>query len=129
MDNLTIEQFKHKILLRILWLRFLKEENKFNYQKLLKRLVYSANEILKEQKLDNLWFRFRGERIFLFYIPTNRIVFEVIIDGNLEDGRISIPDINFIDLKGTLKKSLTLNEIIADMEKKGKKGKYGKRNN
>lgn len=129
MDNLTIEQFKHKILLRILSLKFLKEENKFNYQKLLKRLVYSANEILKEQKLDNLWFRFRGERIFLFYIPTNRIVFEVIIDGNLENGRISIPDINFINLKGTLKNSLTLNEIIADIEKLGKKGKHGKRNN
>ena len=128
MDNLTIEELRHKILLRLFSGRIF-EENHFNYQKLLKRVVYITNELLQELDFDNVWVRFRGEKIFLFNLPTNRIIFEIILDGTKEEGKISQPNILFSNLKGQVNNSLTLKQIIADVEKLGKKGKNGKRNN
>ena len=102
MENLSIEQFRHKILLRLLFrkARFNKE---MSHQELLFSTMIIANKILREENIENVSARQRGQRLFLFYRPTHKIICEIGLDGY---------NILLINLKGVIPNYFKLQEII-----------------
>ena len=126
MGNLTIEQFRHKILIKLLC-RKANLVNQFDYQKLLKQVAYFANDILRSEGITDAWAKLCRERIFIIYRPTQRIVCELKLTGERAENLISKPDVVLFNLRGKIEESLTIEKIIADTvalgERRRKNGK------
>ena len=124
MGNLTTEEFRHKILLRIFFGRMAKLQNKFDTWQLQKQVAYISNQILREENIEDVWVRRCNQRTFFVYKPFNRIICQISIDGEKDGKFISNPNIVLSNLKGPIKDSLTINELIENTKALGKrKGK------
>ena len=120
MGEITVGEFRQKIINR-LYLEKFRHKNEFNYEELIRETMFISNRISKENKLEDVWARLCGRRLFLFYRPTNRIVCEIGIDGT---------NVLLVNLKGLVPDSLTMNTIIARTKELGarkKKGLHGRR--
>ncbi len=50
----------------------------YRYSEILLQCMFALDDILIERKLNKIiWPRIRGNRLYLFYLPTNRIAIEV----------------------------------------------------
>ncbi len=79
---LTIQEFKHKLTLRVLFGKIAGRNGEFNhrpiYQELCSNAFYAINEILRECELNKeAWAIRRGRRLFIIHAATRRIICEV----------------------------------------------------
>ena len=118
MGDISLEQFRNKILLRLL-INKLGCRNEVYYEEAVSNLMYATNEILKELHIRNVWARRRGKRIYLFHELSRRIICEVGLDCEIHDHKANKINVILVNLKGILPDNFTLTKIIDDTAKLG----------
>ena len=122
----TVEELCHQILLR---LYFGKSNGRFEQRFLRGKVSFICNQILSEDGEMEICSHLRGQKIFIFYKPTNRIVCEIVAEGD------ETSDVNYIDnptvyltnLKGRIDGTVALSKLISDVKKLGERKKWNQK--
>lgn len=122
MGNISVEELRHKIMLRLLLKKLtfgttIKE--KVKYDQLSNSVVFAANEILREMGYSDIWARKRGKRIFLFYETYHRIICEIGIDAICENDLCRRPNLWLVNLHGIIPNQRSFNNLISETAKLG----------
>lgn len=113
----TISEFRSKILSRLLCEKLVKNQVN-NYDLLVLNAIFCANEILHELGIIDVSVRKRNKRAFMFHKPTKRIICEL---GVSTEPNLHNPEVWVINLRGVVPDSRTLEGIIADVAKLGRR--------
>ena len=115
---LTIQEFKHKLTLRVLFGKIAGRNGEFKrrpiYPELCSSAFYAANEILREYGLGKeAWAIKRGRRIFIIHSVTKRIICEVGVSAE--------PSAQFflITLRGEVPNTETMEGLIQATANRG----------
>lgn len=130
MSNLSVEEFRHKILLKLYFRKLSARALRDGavQEELVSNTAFAANELLRDTGFDDVWARKRGSRIFLFYEPLHRIICEVGIDATKDNkGLYHAPNIQLVNLHGIVPNSKTLQGIIDDTAKLGMRRKFNRK--
>lgn len=107
---LTIQEFKHKLMLRVLLGKIAGRNGEIThrptYAELHSNTFYAVNELMRENGLKDAWTIRRGRRLYLLHGPTKRIICEI--------GITSEPAAQFdiITLRGVVPATETLEGLI-----------------
>ena len=95
---------------------------KYRYLEALEQAMRALDEILVDRKLNKtFWARIRGKRLYLFYLPLNRIAIEAgIVTDKVDKEYHKNFELRFIGYKGKFPPKTTT-ELIDIIEKSNKK--------
>ncbi|MBQ3296954.1 hypothetical protein IJH01_02415, partial [Candidatus Saccharibacteria bacterium] len=92
MKNISLRELEILTTTRVVCNRFVTHKKKYitkyRYLEVLEQATYALDDILVERGLNkDFWARVRGKRLYLFYLPLNRIAIEAgIVTDEAEDG-------------------------------------------
>ncbi len=112
--TLTVQQFEQILTQRVLLDKIPRNSSRPYYRLVYSNAFYTANEILRDYGLnESAWAIRRGERLYLVYPPTRRIICEI--------GVIADPAVEFrvITLKGFVSATETLESLIQATANRG----------
>ena len=126
MKNITLRELEVLTTTRVVCDRFVTHKKqfitKYRYLEALEQAMYALDDILVERKLNRLfWARVRGKRLFLFYLPLNRIAIEagVVTDKVDSEFRKNF-ELQFVGYKGKFPPE-TIIDLIDIIEKSNHK--------
>ena len=115
---LTIQEFKHKLTLRVLFGKIAGRNGEFNhrpiYPELYSNAFYAINEILREHGFgQEAWAIRRGRRLFIIHATTKRIICEVGVSAE--------PSTQFflITLRGEVPNDVFMGDLIKATANRG----------
>lgn len=136
MKNISLSELESLITERVLCDRLINPRTgqyryQFKYSEALKQTSFATGDILIDQGLNkDFWARIRGKRIYLFYLPLNRIALEVgVITEKAENNKRKRLEIRFIGYRGKFPPE-TIADLIELLEESSRKYRersiYGK---
>lgn len=119
----AVEEICHQILLR---LYFGKANGRFEQRFLRGKISFICNQILHEIGEDDVCSYLRGQKVFIFYKPTNRIVCEIVAEGDKtpDERYVDNPTVYLANLRGRIDGSVALNKLVSDVKKLGERKKW-----
>ena len=131
MKNISLRELEVLTTTRVVCNRFAthrKYITKYQYLEALEQAMYALDDLLVERGLNKtFWARVRGKRLYLFYLPLNRIAIEAgIVTDEAEDGLRKRFEMRFIGYRGKFPPK-TIADLIEILEESSRK--YRERRN
>ena len=126
MKNISLRELEVLTTTRVVCDRFATHRKqyitKYRYLEALEYAMRALDDILVDRKLNKLfWARVRGKRLYLFYLPLNRIAIEAgIVTDKVDDELRKNFRLQFIGYRGKFPPE-TLAELIDIIEKSNQK--------
>ena len=135
MENISLRELEVLTTTRVVCDRFATHKKqyitKYRYLEALEQAMYALDDLLVERGLNKaFWARVRGKRLYLFYLPLNRIAIEAgIVTDEAEDDFRKRFEMRFIGYRGKFppKTIADLIEILEESSRKRKeRSNYGR---
>ena len=126
MKNISLRELEALTTMRVVCDRFATHKKryitKYRYLEVLEQATYALDDILVERGLNkDFWARVRGKRLYLFYLPLNRIAIEAgIVTDEAEDGLRKRFEMRFIGYRGKFPPK-TIADLIEILEESSRK--------
>ena len=126
MKNISLRELEVLTTTRVVCDRFATHKKqcitKYRYLEVLEQATYALDDILVERGLNkDFWARVRGKRLYLFYLPLNRIAIEAgIVTDEAEDGLRKHFELRFIGYRGKFPPK-TIADLIEILEESSRK--------
>ena len=126
MKNISLRELEVLTMTRVVCDRFATHKKqyitKYRYLEVLEQATYALDDILVERGLTKMfWARVRGKRLYLFYLPLNRIAIEAgIVTDEAEDGLRKRFELRFIGYLGKFPPE-TIADLIEILEESSRK--------
>ena len=133
MKNISLRELEILTTTRVVCNRFVTHKKKYitkyRYLEVLEQATYALDDILVERGLNkDFWARVRGKRLYLFYLPLNRIAIEAgIVTDEAEDGLRKHFELRFIGYRGKFPPE-TIADLIELLEDSSRKYKERTKN-
>lgn len=137
MKNISLRELEVLTTARVVCDRFATRKRqpitRYRYLEALEQATYALDDILVERGLNkDFWARVRGKRLYLFYLPLNRIAIEAgIVTDEAENGLRKRFELRFIGYRGKFPPN-TIADLIEILEESSRKykerSKYGRNN-
>ena len=137
MKNISLRELEVLTTTRVVCDRFATRKRQpiteYRYLEALEQATYALDDILVERGLNkDFWARVRGKRLYLFYLPLNRIAIEAgIVTDEAENGLRKRFELRFIGYRGKFPPN-TIADLIEILEESSRKykdrSKYGRNN-
>lgn len=128
MKNISLRELEVLTTARVVCDRFVTHRKqyitKYRYLEVLEQAMYALDDILVERGLNkDFWARVRGKRLYLFYLPLNRIAIEagIVTDKAEKDLRKRF-EMQFIGYRGKFPPE-TIADLIEILEESSRKYK------
>ncbi len=135
MKNISLRELEVLTTTRVVCDRFVTHKRqyitKYRYLEVLEQATYALDDILVERGLNkDFWARVRGKRLYLFYLPLNRIAIEAgVVTDEAENGLRKRFELRFIGYRGKFPPN-TIADLIEILEESSRKykerSKYGR---
>ena len=128
MKNISLRELEVLTTTRVVCDRFATHRKqyitKYRYLEALEQAMYALDDILVERKLNKaFWARVRGKRLYLFYLPLNRIAIEAgIVTDEADNGLRERFEMQFIGYRGKFPPK-TIADLIEILEESSRKYK------
>ena len=128
MKNISLRELEVLTTTRVVCNRFATRRKqyitKYRYLEVLEQAMYALDDLLVERGLNKtFWARVRGKRLYLFYLPLNRIAVEAgIVTDEAEDGLRKRFEMRFIGYRGKFPPE-TIADLIEILEESSRKYK------
>ncbi len=133
MTNISLSELESLVTERVLCDRLINPVNhqycyQFKYSEALKQTAFALDDILIERGLNKtFWARPRGNRLYLFYLPLNRIALEVgIVTDDAGNNKRKRFKMQFVGYRGKFPPE-TLADVVVILEESSRK--YHERKN
>ncbi|RYC74370.1 hypothetical protein [Candidatus Nanosyncoccus alces] len=126
MKNISLRELETLTTTRVVCDRFATRKGryitKYRYLEVLEQTMYALDDILVDRGLNkDFWARVRGKRLYLFYLPLNRIAIEVgIVTDEAEDGFRKRFEMQFVGYRGKFPPE-TIADLIEILEESSRK--------
>lgn len=126
MKNISLRELEVLTTTRVVCNRFATRRKqyitKYRYLEALEQAMYALDDLLVERGLNkDFWARVRGKRLYLFYLPLNRIAIEAgIVTDEAEDGLRKRLELRFIGYRGKFPPK-TIADLIEILEESSRK--------
>ena len=133
MKNISLRELEILTTTRVVCDRFVAHKKKYitkyRYLEVLEQATYALDDILVERGLNkDFWARVRGKRLYLFYLPLNRIAIEAgIVTDEAEDGLRKRFELRFIGYRDKFPPE-TIADLIELLEDSSRKYKERTKN-
>ena len=131
MKNISLRELEVLTTTRVVCDRFATHRKqcitKYRYLEALEQAMYALDDILVERKLNKaFWARVRGKRLYLFYLPLNRIAIEAgIVTDEADNGLRRRFEMRFIGYRGKFPPK-TIADLVEILEESSRR--YKERN-
>lgn len=126
MKNISLRELEVLTTTRVVCDRFVTHRKqyitKYRYLEVLEQAMYALDDILVERGLNkDFWARVRGKRLYLFYLPLNRIAIEAgIVTNEAENGLRKRFEMRFVGYRGKFPPE-TIADLIEILEESTRK--------
>ena len=126
MENISLRELEVLTTTRVVCDRFATHRKqyitKYRYLEALEQAMYALDDILVDRGLNkDFWARVRGKRLYLFYLPLNRIAIEVgIVTDEAENGLRKRFEMQFVGYRGKFPPE-TITDLIEILEESSRK--------
>ena len=126
MKNISLRELEALTTMRVVCDRFATHKKqyitKYRYLEVLEQATYALDDIFVERGLNkDFWARVRGKRLYLFYLPLNRIAIEAgIVTDEAEDGLRKRFELRFIGYRAKFPPK-TIADLIEILEESSRK--------
>ena len=127
MKNVSLSELESLVTERVICERLINPRTaqyrcQFKYSEALKQTTFALDDILVERGLNkDFWARIRGKRLYLFYLPLNRIAIEVgIVTDDAGNGKRKRFEMQFVGYRGKFPPN-TIADLIKILEESSRK--------
>lgn len=126
MKNISLRELEVLTTTRVVCDRFVNHRKqyitKYRYLEALEQAMYALDDILVDRGLNKaFWARVRGKRLYLFYLPLNRIAIEAgVITDEAENGLRKRFEMQFVGYRGKFPPE-TIADLIEILEESSRK--------
>lgn len=128
MKNISLRELEVLTTTRVVCDRFATHKKqyitKYRYLEALEQAMYALDDILVERKLNKtFWARVRGKRLYLFYLPLNRIAIEAgIVTDEADNDLCRRFEMRFIGYRGKFPPK-TIADLVEILEESSRRYK------
>ena len=126
MKNISLRELEVLTTTRVVCDRFATHKKqyitKYRYLEVLEQAMYALDDILVDRGLNKaFWARVRGKRLYLFYLPLNRIAIEAgVVTDEAENGLRKRFELRFIGYRGKFPPK-TIADLIEILDESSRK--------